>query len=182
MFQALNHYQRLMGQLTEARDAAAALGDEETSLKVQLIELTADSTTEQKTLNAVRKKIEENHRAQDAVRLDISTLEQAAALAKDAALPTAKGEWTASVSDAAAVLAEQVEGLSDRIAEFLPVLDSLKAAWGVYIEACASWSRNFPGLGGKPEIPARPSRETRTAIMRLLAIAGGLRWIKDKLL
>ena len=182
MFQALGHYQRLMGQLTEARDAATALGDEETCLKVQLVELTADPLTGQKTLNAVRKKIEDNHRAQDAVHLDIITLEPAAALARAAALPTAKEEWTAAVKGKADVLAEQVAGLSDRIAEFLPVLDALKEAWDRYLEANASWSKNFPGLGGKPEIPARPSKETRAAILRLLAIAGALRWIRDKLL
>jgi len=171
-----------MGQLAEARDAATALGDEETSLKVQLVELTADPTTEQKTLNALRKKIEENHHAQAAVRLDLDTFERAALLARDAALPTAKEEWTSTVTGAADVLSEQVAGLSDRIAEFLPVLDALKVAWDRYLEANATWSRNFPGLGGKPEIPARPSRETRTAITRLLAIAGALRWIRDKLL
>ena len=182
MFQALEHYQRLMGQLTEARDAATALADEETCLKVQLVELTADPTTEQKTLNALRKRIEENRHTQAAVRLDLDTLEPAAALARDAALPTAKEEWTSTVTGAADVLSEQVAGLSDRIAEFLPALDSLKEAWDAYLAAHASWSKNFPGLGGKPEIPARPSRETRTAITRLLAIAGGLRWIRDKLL
>ncbi len=182
MLAALDHSQRLMGQLTDARDAAAALADEETSLKVQLIELTADSTTEQKTLNAVRKKIEENHRAQEAVRLDLDTLEQAAALARAAALPTAKEEWTAAVTGAADVLAEQVTKLSDQITGFLPVLDALREAWDRYLEANATWSKNFPGLGGKPEIPARPSKETRAAILRLLAIAGGLRWIRDKLL
>ena len=182
MFQALDHYQRLMGQLADARGADAALADEETCLKVQLVELTADPLTGQKTLNAVRKRIEDNHHAQEAVRLDISTLEQAAELARAAALPTAKEEWTAAVTGAADVLAEQVAGLKGGITEFLPVLDALKEAWTAYLEANASWSKNFPGLGGKPEIPARPTKETRTAILRLLAIAGALRWIRDKLL